>query len=137
MDPIGPTTWYHPERGPVDVLDMDDQKTLLLDWAAQATWKELSLKRSGYAGLSKGLDYGVTLKYLGTLKHQEARQRMRSILQFGVWTPARAARVNSGTSDCIHCGHPMADVDHLWWHCPNIPRDLGGGAVGFSASTNC
>ena len=36
----------------------------------------------------------------------------------------RASRVGAGRPNCLHCGHLQADVNHLWWECQGINRDL-------------
>ena len=81
--------------------------------ATQATWAGLARHRSGFQGLDTGLDYSSTLLFMASIKHRESSNRMRSIMQAGVWTPLRAARVNTGTSHCLHCVAENADAEHL------------------------
>ena len=113
VNPIGPTTWSIQDIGVVDVLLLSNPKTIFTEIAVQAIWMELSRSRSGYEGLSRGLDYGPTIHYSRTLKQQVSMRRLRAILQNEVWTPVRAARVNTGTSECLHCGAHDADIEHL------------------------
>ena len=86
--------------------DLDRPKrphlAMIAELAVQATWMELARQRSGSAVLSHGLDYWATLHFSRTIKHQECKYRMCSILQNVVEAPVRAARANTGSSDCLH-----------------------------------
>ena len=98
-----PTQWEVPRRGVLDILRDEDTVSVFRDMAVQAVWKDLAQERQGYQGLEQGIDYDPTLSFARTLKGEQLN-RMRAILQDGVWTPTRAARANSGTDKCIFVG---------------------------------
>ena len=91
--------------------------------AATSIWRELAAARRGYVGLDAGLDYHATMAWPNKIAHPIQRNRMREVLQDGVWTPFRAARVGAGTAHCLHWGEPQADVAHLWWECSALHRN--------------
>jgi hypothetical protein len=95
-----PTLWTVPRHGVLDILRDEDAVAVFRDMAVQSVWKDLARDRQGYKGLEQGIDYTLTLALARTLKGEQLN-RMRAILQDGVWTPTRAARVNTGTDQCI------------------------------------
>ena len=105
-------------------MSYPDYPSSMRDCAVSAIWKQLAPQRQRYAGLSNGLDYLSTLIWPNRIKNVAQKSRTFSILQDGVWTPARAARVNAGNPNCLHCGASSADTTHLWWQCSAINRNL-------------
>ena len=95
-----PTLWTIPRHGVLDILSDEDAASVFKDMAVQAVWKDLAKDRQGYQGLEPGIDYPLTMSFARTLKGEQLN-RMRAILQDGVWTLMRAARVNTGTDNCI------------------------------------
>ena len=116
-----PTLWHVPRHGLLDILSDDAAVLVFRDMAVQAIWAALARDRQGYRGLALGLDYGLTLSFARALRGEQHR-RMMAILQDGVWTPSRAARVNAGADVCVFCGQDQADATRRWWHCAAIPR---------------
>ena len=87
-----------------------------------AIWKELATDRQGSGGLGAGFDYGGALQWPSRIQATDMRDRMKAILQDGVWTPRRAARAGNASDVCSHCGQEQADVVHLWWECTGLHR---------------
>ena len=124
-----PVIWTLPHCGAIDIRE-SGALSCFRDLAIQTVWAELAGQRQGFAGLRAGFDRDATLAYPQTFRG-ERHWRMRTILADGVWTPCRRGRVNAGPDKCIHCPQAQADIHHMWWACPGIPRPLWNDHGGF------
>jgi len=91
-----PHIWHLPGRPSCDIRTCHDFKQIAAQIARDTVWKDLASKRANYSDLKHGMDHSLTTHYIGKIKDDHSKNMMHSIQADGVWTTAKAHKVNAG-----------------------------------------
>ena len=131
-----PEVWRDPggQQWAIDDETPIAQVTIMVrTYAAQYVWKQACAEGHLPGGLGDGVNWRVSLRWLGKLRSQ-GRSREAAVLEMflagGCWTEARKhEQLHVQPGSCDLCQQPAPSIQHVVWQCPSTVEARWGAAA--------